>query len=196
MKRIYLVQYNNGEEYPEDYEEFTFKYCYSSEEQALQAIEELKQDQVQTLVDYLVYIIYKICGVPGRTRSGSGDTGQAVIFRDGWTEIESKIQETELSFKKSERVFLKLALNYTRILTGNKVSLDSRLLDIKFTRRNYENIVQKTTVLTQMLGSDKIAPRLAFVACGLFQDPEAAYNESQAYIESLKGEVDSDASES
>lgn len=45
MKTIYLVQYNNGEEYPEDYEEFTFKYCYSSEEQALQAIEELKQDQ-------------------------------------------------------------------------------------------------------------------------------------------------------
>ena len=45
MKKIYLVQYNNGEEYPEDYEEFTFKYCYSSKEQALQAIEELKQDQ-------------------------------------------------------------------------------------------------------------------------------------------------------
>lgn len=45
MKKIYLVQYDNGEEYPEDYAEFTFKYCYSSEEQALQAIEELKQDQ-------------------------------------------------------------------------------------------------------------------------------------------------------
>ena len=56
MKKIYLVQYNNGEEYPEDYEEFTFKYCYSSKEQALQAIEELKQDQeflenVSELVD-------------------------------------------------------------------------------------------------------------------------------------------------
>lgn len=44
MKKIYLVQYNNGG-YSEDYEEFTLKYCYSSEEQALQAIEELKQDQ-------------------------------------------------------------------------------------------------------------------------------------------------------
>lgn len=45
MKKIYLVQYDNGEKYPEDYEEFTFKYSYSSKEQALQAIEELKQDQ-------------------------------------------------------------------------------------------------------------------------------------------------------
>lgn len=45
MKKIYLVQHGNGEKYPEDYEEFTFKYCYSSKEQALQAIEILKQDR-------------------------------------------------------------------------------------------------------------------------------------------------------
>lgn len=45
MKEIYLVQYDNGEVYAEGYKEFTFKYCYSSKGQALQAIEELKQDQ-------------------------------------------------------------------------------------------------------------------------------------------------------
>jgi hypothetical protein len=44
MKTIYLVKYNNGEEF-EDYEEFTFKYCYSSKRQANRAIEELKQDK-------------------------------------------------------------------------------------------------------------------------------------------------------
>ena len=157
--------------------------------------QELKQDQVQTLIDYLVSTVYKIAGLPSRTKNGSGDTGQAVLFRDGWTEIESKIQDTELSFKKSEREFIKIALNYTRTITLNKVNLPSRLLEIKFTRRNYENIVQKTTVLTQMLGSDKIAPRLAFVVCGLFQDPEAAYQESQEYAKSLKGETDATESE-
>ena len=45
MKKIYLVQHDNGEAYSEEYEKFTFKYCYSSKEQALQAIEELKQNQ-------------------------------------------------------------------------------------------------------------------------------------------------------
>ena len=45
MKKIYLIQYDNGEEYPEDYEEFTFKYCYSSIMEALQEIERLKQDK-------------------------------------------------------------------------------------------------------------------------------------------------------
>lgn len=45
MKKIYLVKYNNGEDYPEDYQEYTFQYCYSSKEQAIQAIEELQKDQ-------------------------------------------------------------------------------------------------------------------------------------------------------
>ena len=44
MKKIYLVKYDNGEEY-EDYREFTFKYCYSSERQAYKAMQELKQDK-------------------------------------------------------------------------------------------------------------------------------------------------------
>lgn len=43
MKTIYLIKYDNGEEY-EDYEEYTFKYCYTTKGQANQAIEELKQD--------------------------------------------------------------------------------------------------------------------------------------------------------
>ena len=45
MKKIYIVKYDNGEEYPEEYTEFTFKYCYSTEEQAKKAVEELKQDK-------------------------------------------------------------------------------------------------------------------------------------------------------
>ena len=45
MKKIFLIKYDNGEEYAEDYETYTFKYCYSSKEKALQAIEKLKKDK-------------------------------------------------------------------------------------------------------------------------------------------------------
>ena len=45
MKKIYIVKYDNGEEYPEEYTEFTFRYCYSTEEEAKKAVEELKQDK-------------------------------------------------------------------------------------------------------------------------------------------------------
>jgi hypothetical protein len=34
-----------------------------------------------------------------------------------------------------------------------------------------------------MLGCEKIAPRLAFNACGMFTDPEAAWKESVLYYE-------------
>lgn len=45
MKRIFLIKYDNGEEFEEDYEVYTYDYCYSSKEKALQVIEELKKDK-------------------------------------------------------------------------------------------------------------------------------------------------------
>lgn len=55
MKKIYIVKYDNGEEYPEEYTEFTFKYCYSTEEEAKKAVEELKQDKQFLLENALVW---------------------------------------------------------------------------------------------------------------------------------------------
>ena len=45
MKKIYIIRYNNGEEFPEEYGEFTYKHCYSTEEEAKKAVETLKQDK-------------------------------------------------------------------------------------------------------------------------------------------------------
>ena len=43
-----------------------------------------------------------------------------------------------------------------------RLSLKLSALEIRFTRRNYENIAQKVTVLTQMLACKQLAPELAF----------------------------------
>ena len=37
-----------------------------------------------------------------------------------------------------------------------------------------------------MLGSDKIDPKLAFESCGLFTDPEMAYEMSKKYAEKIE----------
>ena len=55
MKKVYIVKYDNGEKYPEDYTEYTFKYCYSTEEEAKKAVEELKQDKQFLLENALVW---------------------------------------------------------------------------------------------------------------------------------------------
>ena len=56
-------------------------------------------------------------------------------------------------------------------------------IEVKFTRRNYEAIQSKATVLTMLLGCSKVHPRLAFEMCGAFTDPESAYDLSQAYVD-------------
>ena len=144
--------------------------------------QELNQEQTQVLKNDLLDVVYHIVGMPSRQKSGGGDTGTAIIYRNGWEEADSKIQDVELMFKESEKQFLKVILSYTRTLTLGKNKLRLSDIEIKFTRRNFENTYQKTQILTMMLQSGKIAPRLAFVTCGLFQDPEQAYAESEAYV--------------
>lgn len=151
--------------------------------------QELNQEQVQKLKDDMVDIVYKIVGMPLGKGGQVGNSQGAVIMRDGWSETEAKALDDELMFKASEKQFLKLVLSYTRTLTKNKVSLNLADIDIKFTRRNYENLYQKAQVLTMLLQQPKIAPRLAFVVCGLFADPEESWKESEAYYKSQTQEV-------
>lgn len=142
---------------------------------------ELNQAQTQTLVDSMYETILTICGMPNRNGGTStSDTGTAVIMRDGWSAAEARAKGMEPIFKKSEKEFLKLVLRICRDM-GN-LNLRLSALEIRFTRRNYENIAQKSTVLTQMLACEKIAPELAFTHCGLFSDPQLAYRMSMDYM--------------
>lgn len=144
---------------------------------------ELNQDQVQTLVDHLYRTACSICGMPINLGGGAStsDTGAAVTMRDGWSNSENRCKETEAMFRRAERRFLAAALSICDRHGG--LGLRPGDVEVKFTRRNYEAIQSKAQVLTTMLGSDKVHPRLAFEHCGMFSDPEAAYDLSQGYVD-------------
>lgn len=145
-------------------------------------INNLNQGETQTLVDHLYQTVLTICGMPNRNGgSSTSDTGSAVIMRDGWSAAEARAKDSELMFKKAERVFLRLILNICHTLTGMDLKVCN--IEIRFTRRNYENILQKAQVLDTMLKNDKIHPRLAFEHCGLFVDSDLAYTLSAEYAE-------------
>lgn len=145
-------------------------------------VEELNQGQTQTLVDHLYDTILTICGMPNRNGgSSTSDTGSAVIMRDGWSAAEARAKDSEMIFKQSEKQFLKMVLRICRDLSDLELKLSA--IEIRFTRRNYENITEKANVLTALLNNDKIAPQLAFQHCGLFVDPESAYIMSKKYAE-------------
>lgn len=153
--------------------------------------QELNQTQTQTLVDYLYQTVLTICGMPNRNGgSSTSDTGSAVIMRDGWSAAEARAKDTELMFKQSEKKFLKIAIEIANTLRDMKLKLSS--VEIRFTRRNYENIQEKSQVLTTMLSNDKIHPRLAFEHSGLFIDPELAYTMSMEYADERKKEAEAE----
>lgn len=143
---------------------------------------ELNQSQTQTLVDHLYNTVLTICGMPNRNGGTStSDTGSAVIMRDGWSAAEARAKDSELMFKLSEKEFLKLVLRICSDLSDLELKLSD--VEVRFTRRNYENISQKATVLTTMLSNPKIAPILAFTHSGMFSDPQLAYRMSMDYAE-------------
>lgn len=152
-------------------------------------IQELNQTQTQTLVDDMYDTVLTICGMPNRNGgSSTSDTGSAVIMRDGWTNAESRAKDTETMFKMSEKQFLRIAIQFANTLRNMDLKLSA--IDIRFTRRNYENIQVKSQVLTTMLNNDKIHPRLAFAHSGLFVDPELAYTQSVEYANEKKKEAE------
>lgn len=141
---------------------------------------ELNQQQTQTLKDDAYQAVLTICGMPNRNGgSSTSDTGSAVLLRDGWSLAESRAKDSELMFKRSEKDVLRLVLKLCDGLAGLKLRLKD--IDMKFTRRNYDNIQSKSQVLVSMLQQPKVHPLLAFTHCGLFSDPESAYKMSDAY---------------
>lgn len=143
---------------------------------------DLNQDQTQTLVNSMYNAVLTICGMPNRNGgSSTSDTGSAVIMRDGWSAAEARAKASDLMFKKSEKEFLKLVLRICRDM--GRLRLKMSALEIRFTRRNYENISEKVNVLVTMLNCEKIAPELAFTHSNLFYDPQLAYRMSVEYME-------------
>lgn len=159
--------------------------------------EQLNQTQTQTLIDDLYQKVLEIVGMPNRNGGTStSDTGAAVIVRDGWSTAEARAKSDEANFKRSEREFLKIALSIIKRSGG--LSLMLKDVDIKFTRHNYDNIQSKSQVLVSMLNNSHIHPALAFEHCGLFSDPQSAFNMSEAYYQEQMEkwqpvEVDTDA---
>lgn len=143
---------------------------------------ELNQLQTQTLIDHMYQSVLTICGMPNRNGgSSTSDTGSAVIMRDGWEGADARAKDAELMFKCSERRALRVMLNICNAY--NRLDLKVSEIEIRFTRRNYENILQKAQVLTTLLNNDKVHPKLAFEHSGLFVDPDLAYTISRKYEE-------------
>ena len=145
--------------------------------------EQLDQAQNQTLKDDMYNAVLQICGVPSQASGSTSDSSNngAIVLKNGWEGAETRAQDFETMFKMPEQETLQVVSVLCRGIAD--VNFDPTALDIKFTRRNYENILSKSQTLTTMLGNDKIHPQKAYEASGLFADSEEAYQMGMEWYE-------------
>ena len=146
---------------------------------------ELNQSQVQVTKDDIYQMVLIICGMPDRKggNRSTGDTGQAVLLRDGWGAAEARAKDTELMFKGSEKRFLRLVLRIIRDTANFNLRLSE--IDIKFTRNKTDSLLVKSQGLQNQLEAG-IHPQIAIAHCGLYSDPEQVYLDSREYLEKWK----------
>lgn len=145
--------------------------------------ESLDQGQTQTLKESILDAIYQIVGMPSQSNGNTSDSSNngAVILKNGWQGAETRAQDFEQMFREPEQRFIEIACDLAS--RSSDFSLDPDTVDIKFTRRNYEDILSKSQTLVTMLGNDKIHPQCAYEACGLFVDTQDAYNMGMDWYE-------------
>ena len=150
-------------------------------------VNNFNQNETQSLIDHMYQAVLTIVGLPNRNGGTStSDTGQAVYLRDGFSSAETRAVSSENIFKRSEKAALRIMLKCCN--TSADTNLNISDVEIRFTRRNYENIMGKAQVLIEMLSTDKIHPKLAFSHCGMFSDPNLAYTESEKYYKEREKE--------
>lgn len=145
----------------------------------------LDQTQSQTYVEHLYQQMLQIAGVPDRNASAGGNTGQALIVGQGWSNAEARAKGIELSYKRSEKLFLNIVLKIikdTIYAEPELKKLKTFDIDIKFTRNKTDSLLVKAQALLNLLEAG-LHPRIAFTICGLFNDPEQAYVDSQPYLD-------------
>ena len=139
--------------------------------------EQLDQSQNQTLKDDLYNSILQIVGMPSQSAAGTSDSSNngAIILKNGWQGAETRAQDFESEFELPEMEMLNVVSRICGIIRDGEYAFDPAEIEIRFTRRNYEDILSKSQTLITMLNNDKVHPQKAYEASGLFADTEEAY---------------------
>lgn len=149
----------------------------------------LNQQSEQVLKDDLYETLLRITGVPNREGNTGGDTGQAVILRNGFAVAESKAKSMEPIFEACERELLTVAFNIIDRDNAQGLEEIKKLnlsdIDIKISRNRTDEILTKLQALNLGLNSG-VAPYDMFSTIGLFDDPDKVYTNSLPYLAKWK----------
>lgn len=129
---------------------------------------QLNSVSVENIREYLDEARNIITGIPDRENNGGGgDTGTAVLNRNGWTDIEIVAKLKEMFIKKARKGQLSVALNILKKL--GLIDDDLKVLDIDVTisRHSTDNLSTKTTAFATLVATGELATIDALELSGL-----------------------------
>lgn len=147
--------------------------------------EELNQTQNQTLKDDMWNAVLQIVGMPSQASGSSSDSSNngAIVLKNGWQGAETRATDFEAQFSLPEMETLRIVSILCDAYANSGIHFAPEDLEVKFTRRNYEDILSKSQTLVTMLNNDKVHPQKAYEASGLFVDTEEAYRMGMSWYE-------------
>lgn len=118
---------------------------------------ELDSAEVKEIREFLDQARNIITGIPDRQSAAGGDTGTAVINRNGWTDIEIVARLKELFFKKAKKKQVAVALKILQkadIIDKNLKVMD---IDITLGRNTLDNLSVKATAFSTLVATGELA---------------------------------------
>ena len=119
---------------------------------------QLDSVSVQNIREFLEDARNVITGIPDRSANSSGgDTGEAVLNRDGWTDIEIVAKLKELFFKKAKKKQVAVALNVLKQLDLIPNDLGVIDIEVNIGRHTTDNLGTKTTAFSTLVATGELA---------------------------------------
>lgn len=119
---------------------------------------QLDSVSVENIRKYLEDARNVITGIPDRSANSSGgDTGQAVLNRDGWTDIEIVARLKELFFKKAKKQQLAVGIKILKMLGQVSKDLSILNIDLSIGRHSQDNLQTKTQAFSTLVATGELA---------------------------------------
>ena len=118
----------------------------------------LESTSVQNIREYLDEARNIITGIPDRENNGNGgDTGMAVLNRNGWTDIEIVSRLKEMFIKKAKKKQIEIGLSILKNLGLIDADLNAIDIDVTIGRHTADNVSTRATVFSTLVATGELA---------------------------------------
>lgn len=119
---------------------------------------QLDSISVENIREYLEEARNIITGIPDRSANSSGgDTGMAVLNRDGWTDIEIVARLKEMFYKKAKKQQLSVGMQILKKLGMLREDVSPIDIEISVGRHTTDNLQTKTQAFSTLMATGVIA---------------------------------------